>query len=239
MNTGGPARSRGIVFDGDDTLWSTEELYDSARDEARRIVADTGLDGALWEETERRLDVENVAHLGYGVDRFPKSCVQAYEAICRAAGRSVDPAVSAEIEAAARAVFDRPAPLLPRARETLAELRSRGFRLALLTKGDSSLQRRRVEQSGLSPLFDVIEIVDEKTPQTIESVLDRLGVDPSSALSVGNSIRSDVIPSLTAGVRPVWIDAHVWEHEREHGALNDERVVQVEALDRLLELESE
>ena len=34
-----------IVFDGDDTLWETEALYDDARRRAREIVAATGLDG--------------------------------------------------------------------------------------------------------------------------------------------------------------------------------------------------
>jgi FMN phosphatase YigB (HAD superfamily) len=36
---------------------------------------------------------------------------------------------------------------------------------ALVTKGDRELQRRRVEQRGLATSFDVIEIVDAKTPR--------------------------------------------------------------------------
>ena len=46
----------GIVFDGDDTLWGTEGLYDEARANARRVVAESGLDGANWEKIERRID---------------------------------------------------------------------------------------------------------------------------------------------------------------------------------------
>lgn len=45
----------GIVFDGDDTLWSTESLYDEARANARRVVAEAGLDDAAWEKLERRI----------------------------------------------------------------------------------------------------------------------------------------------------------------------------------------
>jgi putative hydrolase of the HAD superfamily len=228
--------TRAIVFDGDDTLWRTEQLYDDARGRARRVVEEAGNDGARWEELERRLDVENVEQYGHSLERFPTSCVQAYEVVCREHGRPADPAVSAAVDAAARAVFEREAPLLPHARETLAELRARGFRLALLTKGDSRLQRRRIEQSGLAPFFDLVEVVDQKTPEAIRSVLDRLGVDANFVLSVGNSIRSDVVPSLDAGVRPVWIDAHVWEYERELDALDDDRVLQVDDLSRLLEV---
>ena len=226
---------RGVIFDGDDTLWSTEPLYDAARQRVRELVEDEGFDGQAWEELERRLDVENVESLGHSVDRFPTSCIQAYEAICRSAGRGVDPAVREKVASAARVVFDEHAPLLPDALKVLAELRSRGFRLALLTKGDPCLQRRRIEQSGLARLFDVVEIVDRKTPESITSVLDRLGVEPAHALSVGNSIRSDVLPSLAAGVRPIWIDAHVWEFEREQEELADLRVVEVDDLSGLLD----
>jgi putative hydrolase of the HAD superfamily len=227
---------RAIVFDGDDTLWSTEPLYDDARLTARHVIEEAGNDGARWEELERRLDIENVKQYGHSPERFPTSCVQAYEAVCRAQGLPVDRAVSAAVAAAAQTVFEREAPLLPHAKETLTELRARGFRLALLTKGDSELQRRRIEQSGLAPLFEVVEVVDRKTPESIRSVLDHLGVDPECVLSVGNSIRSDILPSLAAGVRSVWIDAHVWEYERNHDVLDDDRVLQVDDLSRLLEV---
>jgi putative hydrolase of the HAD superfamily len=228
--------SRAIVFDGDDTLWATEPLYDDARRLAREIVEESGLDGAQWERLERQIDVDNVEHFGHDTSRFPRSCVQAYDSLCSATGQDVHPVVRARIENAARTVFDRPAPLMAHARSTLIALRARGFRLALLTKGDPTLQRRRVEQSGLAHLFDVIEIVEAKTPESIRAVLRRIGAPPSSALSVGNSVRSDVLPSLAAGVRPIWIDAHVWEYERDHDALPAEGVIEIDNLIGVLDV---
>jgi putative hydrolase of the HAD superfamily len=227
---------RGIIFDGDDTLWQTEPLYDNARQAARSVVERAGLDGAAWEEFERMIDVKNVDQLGLGVDRFPTSCLQAYEELCQQSDLEIDRDVCQEIDAAARAVFTKPAPLAPHARETLTKLRRRGLRLGLLTKGDVSVQRRRIEQSGLADLFDVIHVVDIKTPEDFTLVLDRLGVDPASALSVGNSVRSDVIPALAAGLLAVWIDAHVWEYERMDGVINDERVVTADDLSDVLEV---
>jgi putative hydrolase of the HAD superfamily len=227
---------QGIVFDGDDTLWNTESLYDYARQQAREAVEAAGVDGEAWERIERRIDVENVDRLGHSVVRFPQSCVEAYEAACAAERRAVESAVRVEVRDAARTVFTAEAPLLPLARETLAALAGRGFRLALLTKGEPALQRRRIEQSGLAPFFDLVEIVDAKTPETFQSVLDGLGVAATSALSVGNSIRSDVLPSLAAGIKPIWIDAHVWEYERDHDAVADEDIIEVESLARLLDL---
>lgn len=215
----------GVIFDGDDTLWSSEPLYDDARSQARFIVSKSGLDGAQWEERERIVDVQNVAKFSYSTERFPSSCVQAYEELCQSSGRAIEQPVAERILRTARSVFERDPPLVPGARETLALLRSQGARLALLTKGDHELQLRRVERSGLREFFHVIRIVPEKSPEIIREVVAALGVDAGSAWMVGNSMRSDVVPAMNAGIRAVRIPAHVWEHERTHDHLIPDGVI--------------
>lgn len=227
---------RAIIFDGDDTLWQTEQLYDHARADARREVEAAGLDGDEWERRERLIDVENVARFGHSVQRFPTSCAEAYERLCEDVGQAISIAVRTAVYEAAKSVFSRRAPLVRNAAGILKSLRERGYVLALLTKGDPSVQRCRIEQSGLAHLFDLIEVVDHKTPETIASVLDRLGVPPSAALTVGNSVRSDVLPSLEAGVAPIWVDAHVWEYEREHKGPPVKGVIKKEELSGILEM---
>src|SRR5713101_3368395 len=102
-----PRETLGVIFDGDDTLWSTEQLYDDARSDARGVVANLGLDGAVWEELERRIDVQNVAKFGYSTKRFPTSCVQAYEELCKNVGRAPDAAIAEQIRCVAESVFHR------------------------------------------------------------------------------------------------------------------------------------
>lgn len=228
--------TKAIIFDGDDTLWHTEWLYDEARSQAREIVEEAGLDGERWEARERLIDVENVKRFGHSSKRFPTSCIEAYEEVCTAESCPIDDRTCKRIREAAGTAFTRAAPLIESARPTLESLRSRGFLLALLTKGDPDIQRRRVEQSGLASLFHLVEIVREKTPETILSTLSRLGVDVVEALSVGNSVRSDVLPSLKAGVTPVWIDAHVWEYEHDHGEIPLKNVIEVKDLSDLLQM---
>lgn len=222
-----PDVSSGVVFDGDDTLWSTEPLYDEAREMARTVVTTIGANGEEWEELQRRIDVENVAKLGYSPERFPTSCVQAYERLCAVHGIVPDLAVAGSIRQAARAVFDRDPELVTGVREVLTSLRAQGVRLALLTKGDLSVQRRRIDRSGLQPSFDLVRIVSEKSPNDIRATVAALDVPPERAWMVGNSVRSDVLPALEAGIRAIWIRAHVWEYERAHDHLVDDRVVEV------------
>lgn len=226
-----------IIFDGDDTLWHTEWLYDEARQRAREITEAAGLNGENWEARERVIDVDNVVRFGHGSDRFPASCVEAYEEACTAVGKDVDQDVQSDIDTAARSVFTRPAPLVEGVEEILAALRSRGILLALLTKGDPTVQRLRIKQSGLADMFDLIEIVERKEPDSIAGLLGQLGVAPAAALTVGNSLRSDVLPSIAADVTPVWIDAHVWEYERQHAEIPvGKKVIKRKDLSGLLEI---
>ena len=126
---------------------------------------------------------------------------------------------------AARSAFEHDPPVMPGARETLALLRSRGAKLALLTKGDYALQCRRIERSGLRDFFDVIRIVPEKTPNVIRDVVSALGVDAGSTWMVGNSMRSDIFPAMKAGLRTVRIPAHVWEYERTYDQIEPNEVI--------------
>lgn len=217
----------GVIFDGDDTLWYTEPLYDEARAAARAAVEKSADIGAQWEELQRRIDVENVTILGFSPERFPISCVQAYEQLLETLGLNYAPELAAEIRRAAEQVFNRDPALVPGVHETLRALRADRIRLALLTKGDPGVQRRRVAASGLEGYFDLVRIVLEKSPNTIRAVAAELGVQLENAWMVGNSVRSDVIPALEAGIRAIWVDAHVWEYERTHDHMVDTRVIPV------------
>src|ERR1035438_8256583 len=69
-----------IVFDGDDTLWETEPLYDKARSTAASIAASAGYSAFDFEDLQKVIDADNVRLMGLASHRFPTSSVQAYEA---------------------------------------------------------------------------------------------------------------------------------------------------------------
>lgn len=213
-----PVIVRGVIFDGDDTLWLTEPLYDTARAAARAVVEEAGLDGAAWEAQQRRCDVANVMRFGHGADRFPTSAVEALSAV---GGDGIPDAahVRERVRNAAASVFVARAPLRLGAREVLADLHRYGVRLALVTKGDREVQQRRIEASGLEQFFDLIVIVERKSAGVFRNVADQLGVATDELLSVGHSIDSDIRPSVDAGIAALWLPAYVWEFEHHDRAL--------------------
>jgi putative hydrolase of the HAD superfamily len=202
-----------VIFDGDDTLWITEPLYDGVRAEVRDIVAASGVDAALWERLELAIDVENVARFGLSAERFPTSCVEAYRAAAKQSDITPDEATADAVRTAARSVFERAAPLAPHATQVLETLHTT-HRLVLLTQGDPAVQAKRVADSGLADLFDGVIVVPSKSAETLLQVLQRLDAAPSSSWMVGNSIPSDINPALECGMAAVWVDADVWDHER-------------------------
>ena len=225
-----------VVLDGDDTLWVVESLYDEARAQARLVVDGAGYDGADWERRERAIDVANVERLGFSLERFPRSCVEAFEQVALPSDPN-RPAVSNQIRSIAAQVFLEPAPLVPGVEEILCELGAH-WKLALLTQGDVDVQKRRVVESGLESLFDKISIVPRKDLHEFNGVLSAVAEPVFRAWSVGNSYASDILPALQLGMSAVWVDAHVWEYERRpaSGPNEADRLFKAERLSQVPEI---
>ncbi len=218
-----------VIFDGDDTLWLTEPLYDKARSEASEIVARAGIDPLYWDQLERLTDVQNVPQFGYSAARFPTSCVQAYYAAAQQLLVPVSQGAAGAVQSAASSVFKAVAPLARGAEDALAEL-SKDYDLILYTQGDSEIQRKRIADSGLTRYFRFLIVVPRKSSDELASLLRKLRVPAEQTVFVGNSLRSDIYPALANGMNAIWIDRHVWEYEHVPGDLENVRLFQARDL---------
>ena len=202
---------KAVIFDADDTLWITEPLYERSLDLVQAEVERNGIDGAEWRRVQGEIDVAAVGEMGFSVERFPTSSVKAYRQLADPSVISVEHRVY-ELSCT---VFNTKADLVPAADEVLGQLQST-YLLAMITKGERYVQRKRIEDSALGHYFDASLIVQHKSLQTFGSMCDLLEVMPSESASVGNSLKSDIFPAVEAGLRGVWIDAEVWQHEHHH-----------------------
>jgi putative hydrolase of the HAD superfamily len=101
--------------------------------------------------------------------------------------------------------------LFPGVPEALCRLRANGVPMALVTNGDKSQQRRKIEQFDLAGFFDVIVIEGEfgaGKPEEIvyRHALERLGIAPVEAWMVGDHIEWDVAAPQRLGLRGIWVD---------------------------------
>lgn len=72
----------GLIFDGDDTLWETQSLYNLAKRRFRAEMEALGYDPEEVLRTFEEVDIINVRLLGFSKNRFPKSMSDTYEIMC-------------------------------------------------------------------------------------------------------------------------------------------------------------
>ena len=211
-----------VGFDGDDTLWKSEDYYRSAQEEFERMLAAyVDLDDVY----QRLYAVEkrNLALFGYGVKGMVLSMIEAAFEITGGAIRSED---MHRIVVLGKSLLQHPVEQLPGIREAVAAIAA-DHAVVLITKGDLFHQEAKVRDSGLADLFPRIEIVSEKDASTYARVLDEFGLQPHQFAMVGNSLRSDIAPVVALGGWGVHMPYHVtWAHEEEAEPIADSGRVQ-------------
>lgn len=200
-----------IAFDADDTLWHNERFFRLTQDRFAALLADYTDPRALHARllaAERR----NLGQYGFGIKGFVLSMI---ETALEVTEEKVPGRVIRELIEAGQEMLRHPIELFPHAREAVAAL-APDFRLLVITKGDLLDQERKVAQSGLGDLFDGVEIVSHKTPETYAAIFDRHGDGAERGMMVGNSLRSDVLPAIRAGGWGVFVPHELtWEVEHD------------------------
>ncbi len=183
-----------VGFDADDTLWHNERFFRLTQDRFAGLLADYTEARHL---SERLLAAErrNLGHYGYGIKGFVLSMI---ETAIEVTEDRVPASVIRELIEAGQEMLSHPIELLPNARAAVEAL-APDYRLILITKGDLLDQERKLAQSGLGEMFDHVEIVSEKTPETYADIFARHGEGADRALMAGNSLKSDVVPAIRAG----------------------------------------
>jgi putative hydrolase of the HAD superfamily len=132
-----------------------------------------------------------------------------------------------------RAMLEHPVEPLPGVAETLAALKD-GYKLVMVTKGDLLNQEQKLARSGLGENFHAIEIVSEKDANTYRRVVAHQGVRPEATAMIGNSMKSDVLPALEAGLWGVHIPYHItWAHEHAEPPADSPRFAKLETIGEL------
>lgn len=198
-----------IAFDGDDTLWHSESVFEETHGHFRTLLA-PWVDAETIDRNLLETEMRNLKTFGYGVKGFTLSMIET--AIDLSGGRISAADIRAILDLG-KAMMDHPVELLDGVTETLDALAGR-HSLLLITKGDLFHQESKVARSGLAERFERIEIVAEKDEATYRRILQRSGIAPEQFLMIGNSMRSDILPVLDLGGRAVHIPYHItWAHE--------------------------
>ncbi len=215
-----------IGLDADDTLWHNESIFHLTQQQFFDLLKDHGEPNHMM---ARLLEVEgrNLRLYGYGVKGFTLSMIETAIDLTRGA---VPARTIAEIMELGRAMLEHPVEPLPGVADTLRALKDR-YKLVLVTKGDLLNQEQKLARSGLGEYFDAIEIVSEKNADTYRRVVARQGVTAEATVMIGNSLKSDVLPAIEAGLWGIHIPyAITWAHEHAEPPVDSSRYAQLEEI---------
>jgi putative hydrolase of the HAD superfamily len=215
-----------IGLDADDTLWHNESIFHLTQAQYFDLLKDYGEADHMM---ARLLEVErrNLRLYGYGVKGFTLSMIETAIDLTRGA---VPAKTIMAIMELGRAMLEHPVEPLPGVAETLEALKGR-YRLVMITKGDLLNQEQKLARSGLGDRFDAIEIVSEKDADTYRRIVARQDVPAEQTVMIGNSLKSDVLPALEAGLWGIHIPYHItWAHERAEPPLDDPRFAKLETI---------
>ena len=198
-----------IGVDADDTLWHNEPVFRLTHERFNTLLA-AFADAETLEAHLSAVEQRNLSTYGYGAKGFTLSMI---ETALEASGGNVSAETIHEILGFGREMMTHPHEPLPGVEAALKELANRA-RLVLITKGDLFHQESKLAASGLGSHFSGVEIVSEKTSETYARAFVRHGGQVQRALMAGNSVKSDILPMLTAGGWAALIPYPlVWIHE--------------------------
>ncbi len=215
-----------VALDADDTLWHNESIFHLTQQKYFSLLKDYGDEDHMM---ARLLEVErkNLALYGYGVKGFTLSMIETAIDLTRGA---VPAKAIQEIIGLGRAMLEHPVEPLPGVADTLAALDGK-YRLVMITKGDLLNQEQKLARSGLGDRFDAIEIVSEKDADTYRRIARRHSIAVDDAVMIGNSLKSDVLPALEAGLWGIHIPYHItWAHERAEPPADSPRYVKLDSI---------
>lgn len=114
-----------------------------------------------------------------------------------------------EIGRLAGLVFERTAPIMDGAIETLEALTREGYDITIITCGVDDVQNKRIDDVGIRHYFKDIHVVPYKNKEMMGSII----TDLENSVMIGNSMRSDINPSLQLGIPAIQVEANNWFHD--------------------------
>lgn len=226
-----PIARRSLIFDADDTLWENNVLFERVVDDYLEWLAHPTLSRAQVRAVLDDIEAANAKNNGYGSRAFLGNLAQTFHQLY---ARPVTDLQRDEIEKLAAALLHHDIELMPGVTDVLDTL-SRRHDLFLLTKGDQSEQRRKVDASGLAHYFAAVHIVPEKDPDTYRTVAGVHGLISENTWMIGNSPKSDILAARAAGLNAVFIPhTSTWVLEQSE-IPPDDRVLRLPSFTALLD----
>lgn len=213
-----------LIFDADDTLWENNIYFEEAFEQFFEYLSHSSMSPAEVRSVLDEIEMANARVNGYGSRNYGGNLAACYRHL---AERDISEEDLKAVREFAHAILERPIELLEGVAETVAEVAQR-HDLAIFTKGDPEEQQAKIDRSGLALYFRHAAIVKEKNVSAYLELAKRHRLAPAETWMIGNSPKSDINPSLQAGLGAVFVPhPRTWGLEQEDLPHNHPRLLRI------------
>jgi len=197
-----------VYLDLDDTLIETQDVFEHYKNKCYQFIrseARIALSMKNVLEYFNHRELINMSIYGFSNNRFVISWAETYRHFVPKGEKEK------EVMALAEGVFYHHAPLINGAEDVLSNLKEKGYRMSIVTAGQEDIQQRRVDEVGIRDHFDNIFVLPHKTKKTMKQVIRYR----KPCVMIGNSIKTDINPSIQLGIPAIHVKAKNWFFEEE------------------------
>jgi len=200
-----------IIFDLDDTLIYCNKYFDLILGQFADIVSEWFSEYQIpireIRDKQIEIDVAGVQQVGFASRHFPESLIDTYRYFCQQFGERQEELKERQLMKLGLSVYDQSVEPYPGMVETLDFLQRQHHELYLYTGGETVIQQRKIEQMRLADYFqDRIFIRQHKNIEALEEILTSRPFNLHNTWMIGNSLRTDISPALSAGIHAIYIN---------------------------------
>ncbi len=198
-----------LLFDLDDTLIYCNRYFFETVDQFAETLTTwfnsyPDIYAAAIKEKQTEIDLALIEESGFKSGHFPQSFIETYHYFSALTGRKTCKQETDYLQQLAVSVFKHDVEPYPHMENTLCALQNSGHELHLYTGGEPDIQQRKIEKMQLERFFGSrIYIRQQKNNAALEAILQAGDFDRTHTWMIGNSIRTDVIPAITAGIHAI------------------------------------
>jgi putative hydrolase of the HAD superfamily len=220
---------KAVFFDMDDTLYDTSGFAAIARRAAVKAMVHNGLQCSEEEGYSFLMDIDK--DKGSNYDKH-------FNILTKQVNGVEDPLVIVNGIITYHNTKFAMLKLEPECFSILLYLKSKDYKVGLITNGKELKQWEKLVRLGLYPFFDDVVTsesvgVEKPNPEIYKIAMDRLDVTAGTSVMIGNSFDTDIMGAYNAGIPSMIINSDITEDQQK---FMDENNYHVRKLSSLIDL---
>ncbi|OED30673.1 TIGR02253 family HAD-type hydrolase [Methanosphaera sp. WGK6] len=201
---------RAVFFDMDDTLYDTSGFAAIARRAAVKSMVHNGLKCTEDEGYECLMEI--IKEKGSNYNKH-------FNILTKKINGEEDPLIIVNGIITYHNTKFAMLKLEPECFSILLYLKSKGYKVGLITNGKEIKQWEKLVRLGVYPFFDVVVTsesvgVEKPDAKIFEIAMEKLGVTEGTSLMIGNNFDVDIMGAYNAGIQSMLINSKITENQQ-------------------------